>query len=137
MHDDRGTFLYWSSTLTKAVNVKVFDHHPIFGCLTIQGMLFKKVRKVCDVQPARLLQPVRHALGYVLLRAGKAAEAEEVYRDNLAEHPDNGFGLFGLSQSLAAQGRRLEAEQVMESQFQQAWKFSDYVLNSSIPAFSV
>ena len=88
------------------------------------------------MQPARLLQPVRHALGYVLLNAGKAAEAELVYEENLAEHPESGFGLFGLSQSLYAQGRTKDADQVMNSKFKQAWKFSDRELQSSSPAFS-
>lgn len=88
------------------------------------------------MQPARLLQPVRHALGHVLLQAGKAAEAEQVYKENLAEHPDNGFGLCGLSQSLHAQGRTKEADNIMSSEFRQAWKFSDFKLHSSSPAFS-
>ena len=88
------------------------------------------------MQPARLLQPVRHALGYVLLEAGKAAEAEQVYKESLAEHPENGFGLFGLSQSLYAQGKTKEADQTMNSKFKQAWKFSDFELHSSSPAFS-
>lgn len=88
------------------------------------------------LQPARLLQPVRHALGHVLLIAGKAAEAEQVYKENLAEHPENGFGLFGLSQSLRAQGRTKEADDIINSKFKQAWKFSGFELRSSSPAFS-
>lgn len=88
------------------------------------------------MQPARLLQPVRHALGYVLLTAGKAAEAEQVYQENLAEHPENGFSLFGLSQSLHAQGRTKEANDIMNSKFKKAWKFSGFELHSSSPAFS-
>ena len=92
--------------------------------------------KWCAMQPARLLQPVRHALGYVLLKTGKAAEAQRVYEENLAEHPDNGFGLFGLSQSLYAQGRTQEADNTMNSNFQKAWKFSEFQLHSSSPAFS-
>lgn len=92
--------------------------------------------KRCSLQPARLLQPVRHALGYGLLQAGKAAEAEQVYKENLAEHPNTGFGLFGLSQSLYAQGRTKEADKIMNSEFRQAWKFSNFALHSSSPAFS-
>ena len=88
------------------------------------------------MQPARLLQPVRHALGYVLLNAGKAAEAERVYEENLAEHPETGFGLLGLSMSLYAQGRTKEADEIMNANFKQAWKFSDFELQSSSPAFS-
>ena len=79
---------------------------------------------------------MRHALGYVLLQAGQAAEAEQVYKENLAEHPDTGFGLFGLSQSLYAQARAKEADNIMSSGFRKAWKFSDFELHSSSPAFS-
>lgn len=89
----------------------------------------------CVMQPARLLQPVRHALGYVLLNAGKASEAEQVFEENLAEHPENGFGLFGLGQSLYAQGRAKEANTIMKFKFKEAWKFSDFELHSSSPAF--
>ena len=79
---------------------------------------------------------MRHALGYVLLQAGQAAEAEQVYKENPAEHPETGFGLFGLSQSLYGQGRAKEADNIMSSGFREAWKFSDYELHSSSPAFS-
>ena len=79
---------------------------------------------------------MRHALGVVLLQAGKGAEAEQVYKENLAEHPDNGFGVIGLSQSLAAQGKTKEANYIMDSAFREAWQFSDFQLQSSSPAFS-
>src|SRR5262249_890998 len=48
--------------------------------------------------------PVRQALGAVLLQAGRAREAEEVYREDLERNPNNGWSLFGLAQSLRAQG---------------------------------
>lgn len=88
------------------------------------------------MQPARLLQPVRHALGYVLLSAGKSAEAEQVYRENLAEHPANGFGLLGLSQSLAAQGKLEESQRILDTELKQAWNFSDVSIHSSSHSFS-
>ena len=88
------------------------------------------------MQPARLLQPVRHALGFVLLRANKSKEAEDVYRDNLAEHPSTGFALLGLSQSLAAQGKAAEASSVQRER-KLAWRHSDANIASSAPAFSV
>src|SRR5207244_11712636 len=37
--------------------------------------------------------PVRQALGAVLLHAGRAREAEQVYREDLARNPDNGWSL--------------------------------------------
>ena len=60
-------------------------------------------------EPADWLLPTRHSLGVVLLAAGKAAEAEAVYRKDLELHPHNGWALIGLSQALAAQGKAAEA----------------------------
>ncbi len=45
--------------------------------------------------------PVRQALGAVLLQAGRAADAEQVYREDLKRNPGNGWSLFGLAQSPA------------------------------------
>lgn len=40
--------------------------------------------------------PVRHSLGAVLLSAGRPAEAEAVYREELRRNPGNGWSLHGL-----------------------------------------
>src|SRR2546430_17439416 len=53
--------------------------------------------------------PVRQALGAVLLQAGRAREAEQGYREDLARNPDNGWALYGLMQSLRAPGQTGEA----------------------------
>jgi tetratricopeptide (TPR) repeat protein len=54
-------------------------------------------------EPPDWIQPVRHALGAALLKAGRAAEAEEVYREDLRRLPENGWSLWGLGQSLSMQ----------------------------------
>lgn len=56
-------------------------------------------------EPPNWYYPARHTLGACLLRARRPAEAEAVYRADLARHPDNGWALTGLRQSLRAQGR--------------------------------
>lgn len=110
------------------------------GNLTLAESELRKAAAVEDLmayqEPARLLQPVRHALGHVLLSADKNAEAEQVYRENLAEHPANGFGLLGLSQSQAAQGKLEESQLILDTEFKQAWKYSDVPIHSSSPSFS-
>ena len=56
--------------------------------------------------------PLRHTIGANLMNAGRFAEAEQVYRDDLKRLPENGWSLFGLCQALAAQqtgGAELEA----------------------------
>ena len=73
---------------------------------------------------------MRQALGAVLLQAGRAREAEQVYRDDLARNPNNGWSLFGLAQSLRAQGKTAEARQV-DASFQKAWAKADVKLTAS------
>ncbi len=75
--------------------------------------------------------PVRHLLGAVLLDAGKAAEAEKIYRQELERHPENGWSLYGLGQSLQAQGRVEEASAVKQ-RFDKAWANSDVRLSASM-----
>lgn len=78
---------------------------------------------------------MRHALGAVLLEAGKPELAEQAYREDLLEHPHNGFSLLGLSQSLKAQGKAQESQQAA-AEFQAAWQYADVLLTSSSPSFA-
>jgi tetratricopeptide (TPR) repeat protein len=75
-------------------------------------------------EPPDWVVPVKHALGAWLLKAGKAAEAEAVYRTDLAQWPDNGWSLFGLAASLEAQGKSAEAAAARQA-FDAAWKRAD------------
>lgn len=81
-------------------------------------------------EPPDWIHPVRHALGASLLKAGKAAEAEAVYREDLGRWPANGWSLYGLTRSLEAQGRDKEAAAVRKH-FDEAWKRADVKLSSS------
>ena len=81
-------------------------------------------------EPPTWFYPCRQNLGAVLIEAGRYAEAERVYRENLAEIPDNGWGLFGLHQALLKENKIKEAEEV-ERRFEEAWKYSDIQLTSS------
>jgi tetratricopeptide (TPR) repeat protein len=72
----------------------------------------------------------RQSLGAVLLQAGRPAEAESVYREDLARYPANGWSLYGLTQSLRAQKKTGEADQA-EKQFRKAWANADVQLTSS------
>ena len=74
--------------------------------------------------------PVRQALGAVLLQAGKPGDAEQVYREDLRRNPGNGWSLFGLAESLRAQGKTAEAAQANES-FRRAWAQADVRLTAS------
>lgn len=80
------------------------------------------------IEPPDWYYPVRHSLGMALLKANRAAEAEAVYREDLIRFPNNGWALFGLVQSLKAQGKdTTEASK----QFQAAWSSADIQLTGS------
>ena len=68
--------------------------------------------------------PVRQQLGAVLLRSGHLAEAEATYRRDLERHPENGWSLAGLAQSLRAQGRLQDAARV-DARFRRSWSTAD------------
>jgi tetratricopeptide (TPR) repeat protein len=74
--------------------------------------------------------PVRQSLGAVLLAAGRAAEAEAVYWQDLSHNRENGWALFGLMQSLRAQGKEDQAA-VIERRFNAAWGRADVKLTAS------
>lgn len=80
-------------------------------------------------EPPGWLIPVRHALGATLMSAGRYAEAEQVYRDDLARLPENGWALRGLAQSLRSQSKA-EADSV-EARFQKVWAKADLEIPSS------
>ena len=79
-------------------------------------------------EPEPLPFAARHWLGAVLLDAGDYEAAEQVYRDELADHPNNGWSLFGLQQALA--GQDIVDPQVDE-QFQSSWARADVWISSS------
>ncbi|MEJ2388587.1 MAG: hypothetical protein P8Y27_15170 [Chromatiaceae bacterium] len=64
------------------------------------------------VEPSDWYVPARHNLGAALLASGRAPAAEAVYRKDLEVYPANGWSLAGLAQSLRAQGKTAEADQV-------------------------
>jgi tetratricopeptide (TPR) repeat protein len=81
-------------------------------------------------EPPGWMQPVRHALGALLLDDGRFAEAEEVFRQDLAKHPNNGWSLLGLEQALQGLGKTDELAQVA-AQRQEAWAGADVTPPSS------
>ncbi len=73
--------------------------------------------------------PVRQKLAAVLLKAGRAADAERVYREDLRRNPENGWSLHGLTTSLQAQGKTAEAAATRQ-RFAKAWAHADVNLDS-------
>jgi len=75
-------------------------------------------------EPPAWYYPTRESLGAALLRAGQAADAEAIFRADLEQHPRNGRSLYGLSKSLEAQKKDVDAA-FTRAQFETAWKDAD------------
>jgi tetratricopeptide (TPR) repeat protein len=91
------------------------------------------VRKADDLkydEPPAWYQPPRQYLGKALLDAGRPADAERVYREDLAQHPELAWSLMGLAQALAAEGKTDEAKSV-RARYDKAWAQADVKLTSS------
>jgi tetratricopeptide (TPR) repeat protein len=82
------------------------------------------------MEPPYWHAPIRRSLGALLLRTGQPMEAAALYREDLQRFPENGWSLFGLARSLAAQGRTAQARAV-EQRFANAWRSADVRLAES------
>lgn len=81
-------------------------------------------------EPPLWYRPVRQVLGRAYMEAGRAVDAERVYREDLDKFRENGWSLRGLALSLEAQGREAEAREV-EERFRVAWAGADIQLPGS------
>jgi tetratricopeptide (TPR) repeat protein len=72
-------------------------------------------------EPPDWINHAHEMLGGVLLKAKRYAEAEEAFREDLRRHPRSGRSLFGLMQSLSAQGKEYDAR-LIEQQYKTAWR---------------
>ena len=79
-------------------------------------------------EPEPLPFPARHWLGAALLESGRPVDAERVYREDLRQHPHNGWALVGLQLALKAQGK---ATDDVEIDFRASWSRSDTWIRSS------
>jgi tetratricopeptide (TPR) repeat protein len=95
---------------------------------------FREALKIEDAglyfEPPKWYYPIRESLGAALLRAGRSAEAEAVYREDLKRFPENGWSLFGLAAALRAQGETTKAAAV-DQRFSKAWSAADVKLTAS------
>lgn len=81
-------------------------------------------------EPPAWYYPARQSLGTVLLDAGRATEAEAMFQKDLQRHHNNGWSLFGLWQSLKAQGKT-DAAQEVKSRFDKTWAQADISLTQA------
>ena len=81
-------------------------------------------------EPPGWFLPVRQRLGATLLAAGRTAEAEAAYREDLVINPENGWSLGGLARCLRARKADAEAAAV-ETRFRAAWAGADAALTAA------
>ncbi|MFZ2059949.1 MAG: hypothetical protein WAU82_02960 [Candidatus Binatus sp.] len=78
-------------------------------------------------EPPPWYYPVRETLGMELLAAGKNADAEQVFREDLKQNPENGWSLNGLALCLHARNASDEAASV-DGRLKKAWAHADVKL---------
>ena len=81
-------------------------------------------------EPEPLPFAARHWLGAALLEAKRYEDAERVYREELEDHPHNGWSLFGLKQAIAARGASAPD---VDADLAASWSRADTWLQSSRP----
>ncbi|HEY2143453.1 MAG TPA: hypothetical protein VGH06_03805 [Candidatus Udaeobacter sp.] len=82
-------------------------------------------------EPPGWLIPVRHSLGAVLMKQQRFAEAEQVYRDDLARLPENGWSLLGLAESLRKQKKDADEVAQTQAKFEKIWAKADLIITTS------
>ena len=79
-------------------------------------------------EPEPLPFAARHWLGAAFLEANRFADAERVYREELEDHPHNGWSLLGLVAALDAQG---EASTEARADLEASWARADVWIRAS------
>jgi tetratricopeptide (TPR) repeat protein len=82
-------------------------------------------------EPKDWLIPARQFLGRALLKSGRYAEAEKVYRKDLTINPANGWSLTGLEKALAGQNKIRESKAIAQLKLK-AFKRADEKIGQSV-----
>jgi tetratricopeptide (TPR) repeat protein len=102
------------------------------GDMTAAVAAFERAVSLSDAividDPEPLPFGARHWLGAALLDAKRFADAERVYREDLARHPHNGWALTGLEAALKGQGKPSRA---VEQERRASWARSDTPIRAS------
>ncbi|MEC7860801.1 MAG: hypothetical protein VX469_05965 [Pseudomonadota bacterium] len=95
-------------------------------------LYFEKSVKMEDTlefsEPEPLPFAARHWLGAALLQVGDYQGAERTYREELADHPHNGWSLFGLKEALVAQNID---DPAVNKDLEESWSRSNLWITSS------
>ena len=138
--EEFGALVYDTSNGTAGQRLGIAGHQLAGEIAAARGdrkTAIAELQKAIEIQdampysePPPFYLPVRQALGDVLLRAGRPREAEAVYLEDLRRYPKNGWSLYGLSKSYAAQGKAGQARATRNG-FEHAWARADVELKAS------
>lgn len=103
------------------------DHDVAFAALRRAVALDEALRYD---EPWGWMMPPAHALGALLLEAGRVEEATAVYRADLVRHPENGWALQGLRECLERGGEPAAAAAV-HARFRSAWQHATVSIEAS------
>jgi Flp pilus assembly protein TadD len=81
-------------------------------------------------EPPDWLNPERERLGAALLKAGRFADAERVFRGDLAKNTSNPRSLYGLYRAL--EGQKKSAATETKGSFEKAWAGADVSLGDDL-----
>lgn len=65
------------------------------------------------------------------MKQQRFAEAEQVYREDLARLPENGWSLLGLAQSLRKQNKNAREMSITQARYEKTWAKADLTITSS------
>ncbi|GFE67925.1 hypothetical protein [Chroococcus sp. FPU101] len=116
-----------TEVLTAKIAAKQHDYHT---AITHLQQAVQIEDSFIYTEPQDWYHPTRQLLGSVLLEANQPIEAEKTFREELKIYPENGWSLYGLSESLAAQGKTTEA-QTIQSRLEKAWAYADITLTAA------
>ena len=129
--NQKSDFSYLLAWAVPAPDILTLARHVVEGRIALalgQAMhAVKEFRIAVSIQdsfpymePPYWYYPMRQSLGAALLTAGKAQEAETVFKKSLEHSPKNGWALYGLMKAHQAQGNAAAAQETAR-RLQQAW----------------
>lgn len=116
------------ATLSGQLRAEVaFARGDIAAALAAGRDALRAEEAISDGEPPMLAAGSQLALGDLLVRAGRYADAEAAFRADLAVQPGSGWALRGLHFAIVAQGRSNDARRV-QAELARAWPDADAAL---------